>query len=49
MQPGLPVSLMCISDGNPPPRISWLLDGGHVQPADGVFIGTFLDSKGELF
>ena len=27
LQPGPEVSLKCIAKGNPPPRISWLLDG----------------------
>lgn len=46
LQPGLAISLKCVANGNPPPRINWLLDSGQVQPSDGFFIGTFSDSKG---
>ncbi|XP_065220184.1 cell adhesion molecule Dscam1-like isoform X2 [Planococcus citri] len=48
LQPGLPVSLRCIANGNPPPRINWYLDGGLIHAGDGFFIGSFLDSKGNV-
>lgn len=32
LQPGPPLSLRCAASGSPPPRITWLLDGGELRP-----------------
>ncbi|XP_069681715.1 cell adhesion molecule Dscam1-like isoform X3 [Periplaneta americana] len=47
LQPGPPVSLRCAASGNPPPRITWLLDGGELMPR-GYVLGSFLDSAGDV-
>ncbi|XP_067002094.2 cell adhesion molecule Dscam1 [Anabrus simplex] len=47
LQPGPPVSLRCVASGNPPPRITWLLDGGELVPR-GYVLGSFLDSAGDV-
>lgn len=47
LEPGPPVSLRCTVSGNPPPRISWLLDGGELRP-QGYALGSFLDSSGAV-
>ncbi|XP_075215283.1 cell adhesion molecule Dscam2-like [Lycorma delicatula] len=46
MQPGMSTSLKCIASGNPPPRISWLLDGGTLLPRGGYVLGSFLSPAG---
>ncbi|KAJ8871662.1 hypothetical protein PR048_027989 [Dryococelus australis] len=47
LQPGPPVSLRCVSSGNPSPRFTWQLDGGDVLPR-GYILGSFLDSEGNV-
>jgi len=34
LQPGPSVSLKCVAKGNPPPRITWLLDGFPMEQND---------------
>ncbi|XP_039276122.1 Down syndrome cell adhesion molecule-like protein Dscam2 [Nilaparvata lugens] len=46
LQPGMTVSLKCVASGNPPPRVSWLLDGGSLLPRGGYVLGSFLSSAG---
>lgn len=43
VQPGVSVSLRCVASGNPPPRLSWLLDGGHLITQGGYMFGSFHD------
>ena len=47
LQPGPPVSLRCSASGNPPPRITWLLDGGELMPR-GYVLGSYLDSANNV-
>jgi hypothetical protein len=47
LQPGPPVSLRCSASGNPPPRITWLLDGGLLVPR-GYVLGSYLDSANNV-
>ena len=55
LQPGPPLSLRCAASGSPPPRITWLLDGGELRPGDGEGEGGALyqqaqhqDQRGEV-
>jgi hypothetical protein len=41
------VSLRCSASGNPPPRITWLLDGGLLVPR-GYVLGSYLDSANNV-
>ncbi|GLH10491.1 Protein sidekick [Gryllus bimaculatus] len=47
LQPGPPVSLRCTASGNPPPRVTWLLDGGDLRPR-GYVLGSYLDASGDV-
>ncbi|XP_039278210.1 Down syndrome cell adhesion molecule-like protein Dscam2 isoform X4 [Nilaparvata lugens] len=49
VQPGVTVSLRCVASGNPPPRVTWRLDGG-VLPAQAAYMfGSFHDpSTGDV-
>lgn len=47
LHPGPPVSLRCSASGNPPPRITWLLDGGEISPR-GYVLGSYLDHGGDV-
>ncbi|XP_023290163.1 Down syndrome cell adhesion molecule-like protein Dscam2 [Orussus abietinus] len=42
MQPGPSVSLKCSAAGNPPPQISWLLDGFPLPQDDRLVIGQYV-------
>jgi Immunoglobulin domain len=42
MQPGPSVSLKCSATGNPPPEISWKLDGFDVPSASIFFLSLNL-------
>ncbi|XP_075215282.1 cell adhesion molecule Dscam2-like [Lycorma delicatula] len=48
IQPGVAVSLRCIANGNPPPRLSWLLDGGPLLPRGGYLLGSYVDPAGDV-
>lgn len=49
INPGLPISLRCIASGNPPPRITWLLDGGGpLLSRDGYVLGSYLDQSDDV-
>ncbi|XP_039277671.1 Down syndrome cell adhesion molecule-like protein Dscam2 [Nilaparvata lugens] len=48
IQPGVSVSLRCIAAGHPPPRLTWLLDGGPLLPRGQYMLGSFLDATGDL-
>ncbi|XP_063241575.1 cell adhesion molecule Dscam2-like [Bacillus rossius redtenbacheri] len=47
LQPGPPVSLRCIAAGNPPPHVTWLLDGGQLSPR-GYVLGSFVNPAGSV-
>ena len=47
LQPGPPVSLRCSASGIPPPRITWLLDGGELM-SRGYVLGSYLDSENNV-
>ncbi|RZF43885.1 hypothetical protein LSTR_LSTR007221, partial [Laodelphax striatellus] len=48
IQPGVTVSLRCIAAGNPPPRVTWLLDGGALLPRGQYMLGSFVDAAGDV-
>ncbi|KAK3933321.1 Down syndrome cell adhesion molecule-like protein Dscam2, partial [Frankliniella fusca] len=48
LQPGPPLSLACAVSGQPPPRVTWLLDGAEIPPQSSYQLGSFVTPRGDV-